>query len=33
VNAFVVLGLAGYLASSFWRGSVTAEEASPAATL
>ncbi len=33
VNAFVVLGLAGYLASSFWRGSVTAEEAPPAATL
>jgi hypothetical protein len=33
VNAFVVLGLAGYLASSFWRGSVTEEEAPPAATL
>jgi hypothetical protein len=33
VNAFVVLGLAGYLASSFWRGSAAAEEAPPAAAL
>jgi hypothetical protein len=38
VNAFVVLGLAGYLSWSFWRGgalapAVTTEEAPPAAAL
>jgi hypothetical protein len=38
VNAFVILGLFGYLSSAFWRGealapSVAAEEAPPAAAL
>jgi hypothetical protein len=33
VNAFIILGLVGYLASSLWRGAATAEEVPAATTL